>query len=256
MVLTGTPDRSAISPMRTPALHPLTLQYMGGFTVAAVTPRIEDISAAFIDFVAFLRRAEDQRLARTIYRRLATGHPAQPPDIAAEVGLDLSDVEQRLDRWPAVFRNPDGAIVGFWGLASDKVSDHRFEADGAGTAWAWCAYDTLFITRVLGTTARVSSLCPTTGAAVRLTVTPQGVTQLDPVESVMSLLTPDMPFDDHVIQTLCHYLHFFASRDAADTWTAGHPGTFWVSAADAFEVGRQMTDAVFGAVIEAPRGAR
>ncbi|MGH9137984.1 MAG: organomercurial lyase [Acidimicrobiales bacterium] len=218
-----------------------------------MTPTIEQTSAAFIDASAFLRRPEEQRLARTIYRLLATGHPAPPTEIAARADRRVGDVEQLLDTWPAVFRDPDGAVVGFWGLASDKVSNHRFEVDGAGTAWAWCAYDTLFITRVLGATAEVSSLCPATGTTVRLTVTPDGVTDVEPSMAMVSLLRPGKPFDDDVIQNLCHFIHFFASPDAAEAWTAEHPGTFSLAVDDAFEVARQMTDAVFGAVTGAAR---
>jgi hypothetical protein len=40
----------------------------------------------------------------------------------------------------------------------------------------------------------------------------------------VSFLTPDQGFDADVIQSFCHFVHFFASREAGETWTAEHPG--------------------------------
>jgi alkylmercury lyase len=151
--------------------------------------------------------------------------------------------------WPAVFRNVNGAVVGFWGLAAEEVSSHRMEVEGFGTSWTWCSYDTLFIPELLGATARVSSPCPTTGEQVRLTVSPGGIADLEPASAVSSLLTPDGRFDDRVMQTLCHYVHFFASPEAAERWTRDNEGTFWLPVADAFEVSRRANARVFPAVV-------
>lgn len=214
-----------------------------------MTPTIEEISRAFIDGFVTLDD-EEQRLTRVLYRLLATGRPAPPDAIAGEAGWPVVEVVQRLDAWPAVFRNTDGAVVGFWGLAAEEVSEHRLEIEGVGTAWAWCAYDTLFIPPLLGVPARVTSPCPTTRETIRLTVSRDGVEDLEPATAVSSMLTPDMPFGDDVVQTLCHYVHFFASPDAAERWTGNHPGTFQLSVADAFEVARRANAGVFPAIVE------
>ncbi len=234
----------------------MTFQHGGGFTVGVVTSDIDKTIAWFIEGSAFLHTPEDQRLARVIYELLATGRPAGVDELAQRTDGDLADVEQRLATWPAIFRNAEGAVVGFLGLASDELSHHRLEANGAGAAWAWCAFDTLIITRVLGTTVRVTSQCPVTQRTVRLTVTPEGVVDVDPATAVMSMLPPDQASFDDAITTLCHYIHFFASRDAAESWARERRNTFVVSVEDAFEIGRQMTDAVFASVIEPSRPTR
>lgn len=123
------------------------------------------------------------------------------------------------------------------------------DIDGTGTAWTWCSYDTLFIAHLLGVTARVSSPCPITDEVVRLAVSADGVADIEPAAAVMSLLTPDAPFDDNVRQSFCHYVLYFASPDAAEEWVGDNPGTFWLPVADAFEVARRTNAAVFPALV-------
>jgi hypothetical protein len=43
-----------------------------------------------------------------------------------------------------------------------------------------------------------------------------------------------------VIQGFCHFVHFFVSEVAGKTWTERHPGTFLLSLAEAFELGRKV----------------
>lgn len=210
-------------------------------------PTIDEISAAVINGFVPLG-VDEQHLAHTVYRLLATGRPASPAAIARQAGWPLDGVEERLGAWPAVFRD-NGAVVGFWGLATEPVARHRMEIEGTGTAWTWCSYDTLFIPHLLGATARVSSQCPTTGQPVRLTVSPDGVIDVEPGAAVTSMLTPDKPFDDEVRQSFCHFIHLFSSPDAAERWTARHPGTFHLTVADAFQVARRANAAVFPAVV-------
>lgn len=56
----------------------------------------------------------------------------------------------------------------------------------------------------------------------------------------MSFLLPDRYFDADVIQSFCHFVYFFASAKAGESWTARHPGTFLLSPEDAFDLGRRV----------------
>jgi alkylmercury lyase len=217
-------------------------------------PTIERIAKAFIDGCPRLD-ADDQRLAQTVYQQLVRRGSATPAAVAEQLGWPVADVETRLTRWPAVFRDDAGAIVGFWGLAGEPVTDHQIDFDGIGRAWTWCSYDMLFITPPIGATAHVTSRCATTGAAVHLTVSVEGVTDLNPDIAVVSMLLPDGPFDDDVRQTLCHFVLFFASPEAAEVWTSQHPGTFALPVADAFEVARRQNAVVFDALVAATERA-
>jgi alkylmercury lyase len=111
--------------------------------------------------------------------------------------------------------------------------------------WFWCALDPLFILPALGSSAEVHSVCPITHQAIRVRVTPGGVTALDPASTVVSFLMPEKEFTDDVRVSFCHFVAFFSSADAADQWTAKHPGTFWVPLADAGEVGRRLAARAF-----------
>lgn len=206
------------------------------------------MTRAFVDGFVPLG-ADEQRLAEVVYLLVGTGQPASTDAIASHAGWADDDVEERLRSWPAVFWNDAGAVVGFWGLAVGAVTAHRIHLYGIGTAWTWCSYDTLFIPGLLDTTARVSSVCSTTGEPIGLTVTSGGVVDVEPAEAVVSLLLPDGPFGDDVRRSFCHYLLFFTSPDAARDWTDENPGTFWLPVAEAFEVARRVNAAVFPALV-------
>ena len=76
-----------------------------------------------------------------------------------------------------------------------------------------------------------------------------------PPETVISFLVPDTPFDANVIQSFCHFVHFFVSPAAAAGWTAEHPGTFPLSVNDAYRLGKLTNHATFGAALDAPSTA-
>lgn len=215
-----------------------------------MNPDLAQITQAFVDGYPNLN-AEEQRLARTVYQLLATGGPASPEAVAEAAGWTPEDVEKRFDTWGAVFRDRHGDVVGFWGFGIEELTGHHLDLGDAGSGWAWCAYDTLFIPHLLDVTATVSSPCPTTGRPVRLRVSRSGVSELEPAGAVASMLTPDGPFDDNVRQSLCHFIHFFVSPAAADTWIADHPGTFQVTVDDAFEIARRQNAAVYPTLVEA-----
>ncbi|MBA3374982.1 MAG: alkylmercury lyase [Actinobacteria bacterium] len=181
---------------------------------------------------------EHQRIALELYRRLAEGSPALASEVAQGAGVAVERVEELLEAWPGVFLDEDAGVIGFWGLTINKLSPtHRLEVDGR-ELFAWCAWDTLFLTGILGASAPVESACPTTSETISLVVSPEGVVETSHPAAVVSFLVPDRDFDADVIQSFCHFVHFFASREAGEAWTAEHPGTFLLSLGDAFELGR------------------
>ncbi|MGA6949052.1 MAG: organomercurial lyase, partial [Solirubrobacterales bacterium] len=100
-------------------------------------------------------------------------------------------------------------------------------------------------------TAHVSSRCPPTGERISLTVTSAGVTDLAPPEAVVSYLVPEKGFDADVVHSFCDFVYFFASPDAAATWTAERPGTFPLTVEDVYRLGQLTNRASFGAALGA-----
>lgn len=183
---------------------------------------------------------EQQHIALTVYRQLAEGSPASVAGIAARADAPVERVRQLLGSWPGVFLDGDQQVVGFWGLTIHKLSPtHSLELHGR-ELFAWCAWDTLFLPGTLGATLDVRSVCPVTGEAISLTVAPSGVVETSHPEAVVSFLLPDREFDADIIQSFCHFVYFFASAEAGESWTAQRPGTFLLSLDDAFELGRRV----------------
>jgi alkylmercury lyase len=180
----------------------------------------------------------DEDIALAVYRRLAEGSPAPAADVAERASTPAERVERLLASWPGVYLDDQKDVIGFWGLTITRLTPtHRLEVDGVDL-FAWCAWDTLFLPGILGATARVESQCPTTAETISLVVSPEGVVETSHPGAVVSFLLPDRDFDADVIQSFCHFVHFFASREAGEAWTSEHPGTFLLSLEEAFELGR------------------
>jgi alkylmercury lyase len=188
--------------------------------------------------------ADDQHLALTLYRRLAEGEPVTPSALAAEVGRDAPEVEATVEDWPGVYRAGDRRIVAFGGLAIPKMP-HRFRIGGR-QLHTWCAWDALFIPELIGRTAEVESQSPVSGDPVWLTVAPDRVVHVEPRSTVVSMLAPTQSFDDGVVRSFCHFVHFFPSATDADPWLAEHERTFPLSVDEAFELGRMTNRLIYG----------
>ena len=180
--------------------------------------------------------AQEQHLAISLYRTLAHGQPVDAAVLADQTEMPLDEVERALAARGGTFTDDHGRVIGFLGL-SIRPMPHRLIIEGR-TLYAWCAYDTLFLPELLGKAADVESQCPTTGQAISLTVDGTDVTQVEPAETVLSYLHKQEPLDQNVINTFCHYIHFFANVDAVAEWTANHEGTFSLSLADGSEIAR------------------
>ena len=191
-----------------------------------------------------------QRAALTLLRLLAHGEPLDVRRLSEALALPTAYVDETLDRSPGVLRDDHRRVIGFMGLSITQISDHRIHIDGRALS-AWCAWDTLFLPELLDETARVASRCPRTGRGISLTVTPDGPADLAPAETVISFLVPETQFDANVMQSFCHFVHFFVSPAAAASWTAEHPGTFPLSIDDAYHLGQLTNRATFGVALDA-----
>jgi alkylmercury lyase len=198
---------------------------------------------------------EEQQVSVQLYRLLAVGEPVSRQKVAQSLKLSEDAVNQILDRWPGVYFDEGDRIIGYWGLALPKMA-HRFAVNGQ-TLYTWCAWDGLFLPQILESTARVESRCPVTGEAIRLTVTPEGVRQLDPPGAVMSFVTPDQAkVRENVILNFCHYVYFFASTRAGSRWISENPGTFLLTLDDAYYLGRKKNSVQYKEILDAGGGWR
>lgn len=184
---------------------------------------------------------EERRLALTLIRMLAEGEPVSTAAFAKQAGLDSQAVELLVDGVPGLYRDDAGRVIAFLGISLEETP-HRFEVDGA-TLYAWCAWDTLFLPRMIGKAARVRSSCRETGEPIALTVSPDAVEELSPQGAVVSMLVPERGFGADVIESFCHHVHFFADREAGERWRAGRDGddAFLLTVDEAFRLGQLWT---------------
>jgi alkylmercury lyase len=203
-----------------------------------------------VDELACAMPALDERQQRTaiaLYGLLAEGRPVSRVRLAEHASTDLTEVSRLVDEQPGVFLDGAGEVIGFWGMALADTP-HRMRIDGR-VVRAWCAWDTLFLPELIGKQVAVESPCPVTGETVRLRVSADGVRDPSPRDAVLSFLRPNRLFDASTITTFCHFVHFFASSEAAERWTAEHAGTFVLSIDDGFQLGRRVNRAKFGAAL-------
>ena len=176
----------------------------------------------------------EQRLSINLYRMLMGGKPASKSRLARTSGLTADEVASILDTWPGVHFDADERIVGYWGLSLTPTS-HEIDFPDR-QLYAWCAWDTLFLPEVLGEPASVRSNCPVTSTPITMTVSATGVEDLDPPTAVVSfVLPPESEINADIVNSFCHYVHFFADEHVAKKWARQHEGAFIVSVDDAFQ---------------------
>ena len=181
--------------------------------------------------------SDEQAIALALYRLLAKGSPVAPEQICHKLGLPAGQINDTLNAWPGVFFDEDRHIIGFWGL-SLRETPHRLEVNGK-TVYGWCAWDTLFIPELIGTSAQVVSTCPVSGLEIRLVVSPMDIEYVNPECVTVSFLVPGKSeFQEDIVTSFCHFVYFFADSVAAERWTVTRPGTFLLPLKDAFRVAR------------------
>ena len=188
---------------------------------------------------------DEQRLAVAVFRLLATGHPVTIAAAAQAAALPEPRAAALLRSLPAVFWNDHDQVAGFSGLALAGMPPHRIRHAGTDLS-AWCAFDPLFLARIIGD-LDVATADPVTGQAISYHIGSDGaITGASHPDAALSFLRPDKPWGDDVQTTFCHYVLHFTSPATARQWTAAHPGTFVISLADASELARRHTARTFG----------
>lgn len=178
------------------------------------------------------------RLILRIARLVAQGRPVtqnRVDQVIADLGIPADQADGYLRAYTE--RDDNGDIIGSAPGITLRETPHKFTTDTA-QMWAWCAGDTLVLPRVLNQTVRVESTAPVTHDVVRLTVTPSGVTDVEPADAVMSwaglVIDPDagkivgLNTDPAGVKSVreiwtsfCHRIFFFPTRAQAVRWAEG-----------------------------------
>ena len=172
-----------------------------------------------------------------LIRHLAAGQPVSAAHLAADIAMEEPAVSAVLQQMSDVAYDGDGQVVGF-GLSLVPTA-HQFTINSQ-TLYTWCALDTFLYTALLGQPSEVVSHCPVTARPITLSMTPEGVAELAPTASVISIVIPNGSISDCRRSAFCNHGHFFASAEAGATWLNGRPNGIILSIAHAHRLGQLL----------------
>lgn len=186
-------------------------------------------------------------LTHHVLRVLSTGRPVAAEELAARADLPLevvADAFQEIKKQGGEF-DEEGRLVG--NVLTLSPTPHRFAVNGR-TLYAWCALDTIFLPGLLAETAAVESTCPVTGESIRLTITPDGVTQYSPAGAVLSIAVPGVSCNWEEpaggadgparARESCQQMYFFSRRTAAEKWIEDYPGAVIFTVEEAWQLAK------------------
>ena len=186
---------------------------------------------------------DNSRLLIKTLRTLAHGKPvtkAEMVQISKELEIPFEQADEFLRG--VTERDSDDDIIGLIGLSLNQDWAHRFDVNGISLR-TWCAWDTLFLTQIIGEETMVESESPQSGTTVRIRLNKNGVEGSVPESAVITIVNIDP--DVHDVSSMeaiwgnfCHQVYFFPSRDEADEWASEKNNIEVLAVDEAFELGR------------------
>ena len=174
-------------------------------------------------------------VCRQIMRAVAeTGQPLAPVHLARHLQMSQENLTAHLARVPDTEFDTQGNIMG-WGITL-LPTQHQFRLK-ARPLFTWCAFDTVLFPPLLQVEAHVQSVCEASGQPITFVATPEGIADLLPATSVLSLILPTERCDC-VRGTFCQQSLFFQTEEAASPWVALHPEAVLLSVEEAAVLGQ------------------
>ena len=186
---------------------------------------------------------DHSRLLIRMLRKIALGKPvtkAETFQISEELAIPFKQADEFLR--DVTERDSDDNIIGLIGLSQNQEWAHRFYVNG-NSLRTWCAWDTLFLTQIIGESVMVESESPLTGTTVRLRINKDRVESSLPETAVVTIVNIDP--DVHDVSSMeaiwgnfCHQVYFFPSREEAEEWASGKDNIEVLTVDEAYELGR------------------
>lgn len=169
-------------------------------------------------------------LAMTTALLKLTGMGERPVSVeylAQAIGRSPQETVALVQQWARV-RIADRFIT--FDPQASPFSRYRVEVATRVLDVGGCAPDLFWAVLAAGLPIRAQSICPATGAAIQVDLSPEGVQRVEPPGTVVTMLNPrasvlgEMDNGENADATVCSQQSFFASAEAAAGWLASHPG--------------------------------
>ncbi len=183
---------------------------------------------------AHLDCTQDVVCRQIMWAMAETGQPLAPVHLARHLQMSQENLTAHLARVPDTEFDTQGNIVG-WGITL-LPTQHQFRLK-ARPLFTWCAFDTVLFPPLLQVEAHVQSVCEASGQPITFVATPEGIADLLPATSVLSLILPTERCDC-VRGTFCQQSLFFQTEEAALPWVALHPEAVLLSVEEAAALGQ------------------
>lgn len=199
-------------------------------------PTFDDVLAAWTaDYDAVEQEneemlAQELKLTTSFLHLLSEGKAVSAVRLAEQTGLSPEQVRGLFDHFAAQGGEFDekGNLVG--AALTLIPTPHQMTIDGR-RLYAWCSLDSFFIPGLIGKTAEVASTDPVTGDTIRLTVSPDGISDYDPPTAHLSIAVPGLSChidgssgpETGPESDACSQMYFFSSRQSAEMWLQERP---------------------------------
>ncbi len=181
----------------------------------------------------------DLRVTVQTIRLLSEGQPVPAGRLADAWDMSQDQVRMILEQASSTGKaqlDGEGNLIG--GVLSLLPTTHKVRVND-NDLYAWCAYDAIFIPGVIGKIAQIESTDPVNGEAIRMTITPHGVIDLSPEDSVVSVVSPEVE-GVGPDSPRCSQILFFTSRKSAETWLKDRPGVEILTVEQVFEITQEF----------------
>jgi alkylmercury lyase len=182
----------------------------------------------------------DLKVTIRTMQELSKGKPVSPDQLSKVWDMPLDQVKLILSGAVSAGKaeiDSDGNLVG--GVLSLVPTNYRISMDNIDV-FAWCAYDAIYAPGVLGKTAQIASTDPITGEPINITITLDGVIEVRPEETVVSVVGPETNTIGGRESIRCTQMVFFTSRESAHQWLQGRDDIAILSVEEVFEIAREF----------------
>lgn len=189
-----------------------------------------------LQLAAHLDCIQDAACRHIMRAIVETGQPLSLIHLAERSRMSQEKLATHLARISDTEFDEQGNIVG-WGITL-LPTRHQFRLKEL-PLFTWCAFDTVLFPSLLQVEAHVQSICEATDQPITFVATPEGIADLLPVTSVLSLILPAERCEC-VRSTFCEQSLFFQSEEAASPWMALHPDAVLLSVEEAAVLGHMV----------------